>query len=51
MVLDESKLQTHWKMAKVTATFPGEDGLIRAAEVTTKTVEFPDYYTKSKSWI
>ena len=49
MVLDETKLQTVWKMAKVTATHPGEDGLVRTADVTVKTVELPSYCHNSKS--
>ena len=47
MVLEESPLQTHWKTAKVTSTFPGQDGLVRAAEVMVKTTVFPDYYGKT----
>ena len=47
MVLEESSLQTHWKMAKVTATFSGQDGLVRTAEVMVKTTVFPDYYGKA----
>ena len=47
MVLEESTLQTHWKTGKVTATFPGKDGLVRAVEVTVKTAVFPDYHNKT----
>ena len=47
MVLEESTLQTHWKIGKVTATFPGKDGLVRAVEVTVKTAVFPDYHNKT----
>ena len=47
MVLEESSLQTHWKMGKVLETFPGKDGLVRTAEVEVKTTFFPDYHTKA----
>ena len=41
MVLEESTLQTHWKTGKVTAVFPGEDGLVRTAEVLVPTAILP----------
>ena len=44
MVLEETTLQTRWKLAKVMNTFPGKDGLVRTAEVMTKTTVFPSYY-------
>ena len=47
MMLDETTLQSKWKMAKVTSTFPGEDGLVRAAEVMIKNIVFPEYYAKT----
>ena len=47
MVLEENPLLTHWKMGRITATFPGDDNLVRTAEVTVKTTVFPDYYRKT----
>ena len=47
MMLEESSLQTQWKTAKVMATFPGKDGLVRTAEVMVKTTVFPTYYGKT----
>ena len=45
MMLDESTpLITVWKMGKVLATYPGEDGLVRAADVEVSTTTFPPYY-------
>ena len=43
MVLDETKLQTTWRMGKVISVSPGSDGLVRAAEVTVKISERPGY--------
>ena len=48
MLLEDSELQSHWRMARVTQTFPGKDGLTRTAEVTVKTPVFPEYYAKTK---
>ena len=42
MVLEENKLQTHWKTGKVQAVFPGEDGLVRTAEVLVPTASISD---------
>ena len=42
MVMEESKLQTHWKTGKVQAVFPGEDGLVRAAEVLVPTASISE---------
>ena len=48
MMLDESTpLATVWKMGKITATFPGEDGSVRAADVEVSTTIFPPYYYKT----
>ena len=45
MMLDESHpLITEWKMGKITATYPGTDGLVRAADVQVSTTTFPPYY-------
>ena len=45
MMLDETTpLLTTWKMAKVTATYPGVDGLVRAVDVQVSTTTFPPYY-------
>ena len=43
MVLEESSLQSTWKMGKVTEVFPGGDGLVRTAKVLVKTAERPAY--------
>ena len=43
MVLEESSLQSIWKMGKVTEVFPGGDGLVRTAKVLVKTAEQPAY--------
>ena len=48
MMLDESSpLITVWRMGKVTATYPGTDGKVRAADVQVSTTSFPDYYYKT----
>ena len=45
MMLDESHpLITEWRMGKVTATYPGTDGLVRTADVQVSTTTFPPYY-------
>ena len=53
MMLDESTLKSStlakplistWRMGKVTATYPGSDGLVRAADVEIPTTTFPSYY-------
>ena len=44
MMLEETPLITHWKMGKVTTTYPGSDGLVRAADVEVSTTIFPNYY-------
>ena len=41
MVLEESPLLNTWKLGKVTAVFPGADGLVRTATVEVKTAEVP----------
>ena len=43
MVLEETSLQTTWKMGKVVSISPGADGLVRAVTVTVKTAERPGY--------
>ena len=45
MMLDESTpLITVWKMGRVTAVYPGDDGLVRTADVEVSTTTFPSYY-------
>ena len=39
---DANQFKTNWGLAQVTKTFPGEDGRVRAVEVTTKKVAVPD---------
>ena len=39
---DSHQFQTNCGLARVTATFPGADGLVRAVEVLTKKVAVPD---------
>ena len=48
MALDESSLKTQWKMGKVTRTFPGDDGLVRTAEVSVESIVYPDYHNKGR---
>ena len=47
MVLEETPLLTKWKMGRVTETFPGKDGLVRAAQVDVPTTIFPAYYEET----
>ena len=42
LMKDSSAFQTNWGLAKVTAVFPGKDGLVRAVDVLTKKVTLPD---------
>ena len=42
LMKDSHQFQTNWGLARVTATFPGADGLVRAVEVLTKKVAVPD---------
>ena len=45
MMLDESSpLITTWRMGKVTSTYPGTDGKVRAADVQVATTILPPYY-------
>ena len=45
MMIDESTpLKAVWRMGKVTATFPGTDGKVRAADVEVPITQFPSYY-------
>ena len=45
MMLDESTpLITVWRMGRVTATYPGTDGKVRAADVEVPTTIFPAYH-------
>ena len=48
MLLDETPLKTYWRIGKVTATFPGKDGLVRTVDVAVQTVVYPDYYHKGR---
>ena len=48
MLLDETPLKTHWRIGKVKKTFPGDDGLVRTAEVAVETVVYPSYHEKGK---
>ena len=43
MVLEETDLQTTWKMGKVLSVSPGTDGLVRTAKVMVKTAQPPEY--------
>ena len=43
MVLEESDLQNNWKIGKVISVSPGEDGLVRTAQVLVKTAQIPAY--------
>ena len=37
LVTSEQTIPSHWPLARVTKTFPGTDGLVRATEVKTAT--------------
>ena len=37
MLKPEKTFKCHWPLARVTAVFPGQDGLVRVAEVKTAT--------------
>ena len=39
MITDASHFNTQWTMGKVVATYPGKDGLVRAVDVQTETVQ------------
>ena len=41
LVKDDFAFQQHWSLAKVTATYPGDDGLVRAVDIMTATVTRP----------
>ena len=41
LMKDASAFQTHWGLARVSAVFPGDDGLVRAVEVKVKKVVLP----------
>ena len=42
LMKDSSYFSTHWGLAKVCKTYPGEDGLVRAVDVTVCRVTLPD---------
>ena len=42
LVKDDFTFQQHWSLARVTATYPGGDGLVRAVDIMTATVTRPD---------
>ena len=42
LMKDANQFKMNWGLAQVTKTFPGEDGRVRAVEVTTKKVAVPD---------
>ena len=42
LMKDSSSFQTHWGLARVVRTYPGEDGLVRAVDVTVCKVVLPD---------
>ena len=43
MVLDETELITEWKIGKVISVSPGDDQLVRAAEIMIKKAIIPKY--------
>ena len=49
MVLDESTLQRHWVTGKVTEVYPGDDGLVRAAQVLVPSAILPLHNKKQKN--
>ena len=46
LMKDSSAFQTHWGLARVSAVYPGEDGLVRAVDVVVKKVVLPSDKTK-----
>ena len=42
LMKDSSSFQTHWGLARVVKTYPGEDGLVRAVDVAVSKVTLPD---------
>ena len=48
LMKDASEFKTHWGMARVTAVFPGDDGLVRAVEVLVKKATIPPNIPKKK---
>ena len=46
LMKDASEFKTHWGMARVTAVFPGDDGLVRAVEVQVKKATIPPHIPK-----
>ena len=46
LMRDASYFQTQWGLARVSKVFPGEDGLVRAVEVTVKKVTLSDSTAK-----
>ena len=46
LMRDASEFTTHWGLAKVAKVFPGEDGLVRAVEVTVKKAIIPENIPK-----
>ena len=46
LMRDSSYFTTHWGMARVTKTFPGDDGLVRAVDVIACKVNLPPKKTK-----
>ena len=41
LLKDASYFQTHWGMARITKTFPGEDGLVRTVDVVVCKINLP----------
>ena len=51
MMKDGSDFKTHWSMARVAKVFPGDDGLVRAVEVTVKKAVIPTKVSgKTAKW-
>ena len=42
LMKDSSSFQTHWGLARVSKVFPGDDGLVRAVDVTICKAQLPD---------
>ena len=42
LVKEDFTFQQHWSLAKVIATYPGKDGLVRAVDIKTATVTRPE---------
>ena len=48
MMTDGKVFQAQWTMGKIVATYPGKDGVVRAVDVMTKTIIYPQPSSSTK---